>query len=82
MNLYLQLDLKMAVEELGYPELLLDEKLTRENRKPEYSFAKYYKNNLLSQSGTFLYSLNARKYTLSDKKYSFFRFGGYDHFFL
>lgn len=80
-NLYLQLDLKMAVEELGYPELLLDEKLTRENRKPEYSFAKYYKNNLLSQSGTFLYSLNARKYTLSDKKYSFFRFGGYDHFF-
>jgi len=80
-NVYLQLDTKILTEELGYPELLLDGRFARNNRKIEYSYAKYYKNNLVSQVGDFSYNLNSNLYQKPKGEYSLYKFEGYEHLF-
>jgi signal transduction histidine kinase len=67
----------------GYPELLLDSKnqpnkLLQENN---YSYAKYFKNKLVSRYGNFGYSyeLNIPKET---KSHSFFTERGYIHYYI
>ena len=54
---------RLIAEELGYPELLLDKKYQKNKLLEEYSYAKYYKNQLLAQSGSFQYSLDSEYYT-------------------
>lgn len=73
-NLYLELESRLVAEELGYPELLLDKKYQKNKLLETYSYAKYYNNQLLAQSGTFQYSLNLNTYR--DKSS---RFEGYNH---
>jgi signal transduction histidine kinase len=73
-TLYLELESRLIAEELGYPELLLDKKYQKNKLLEEYSYAKYYKNQLLAQSGSFQYSLNLDTY-----KNRANRFDGYNH---
>lgn len=73
-NLYLELESRLIAEELGYPELLLDKKYQKNKLLETYSYAKYYRNQLLAQSGSFQYSLNLNTYR---NKAS--RFEGYNH---
>ncbi|MDA3882226.1 MAG: ATP-binding protein [Bacteroidales bacterium] len=55
-KLYIELNSKRISQELGYPELLLEENLVREELF-EYSYAKYVNTKLVSQKGDFPYSL-------------------------
>jgi signal transduction histidine kinase len=73
-TLFLELESRLIAEELGYPELLLDKKYQKNKLLEEYSYAKYYKNQLLGQSGAFQYSLNLDTY-----KNRANRFDGYNH---
>ena len=73
-TLYLELESRLTAEELGYPELLLDKKYQKNKLLEEYSYARYYKNQLLAQSGSFQYSLMLNTY--KDKPD---RFEGYNH---
>jgi signal transduction histidine kinase len=57
LSLFIELDSKLTTKTLGYPELLLDERLQRQNEDVEHSYAKYYQGNLISESGSYEYSL-------------------------
>jgi two-component system, NtrC family, nitrogen regulation sensor histidine kinase NtrY len=75
-SLFLFLESRLTSEELGYPDLLLD-KTTKSRLLEEYSYAKYFKNQLLTQSGTFQYSLDYSTYKnkpLRFEKYYHFRY--------
>jgi signal transduction histidine kinase len=74
-SLFIELESRLVTEELGFPELLLDKKFKENDLLKEYSYAKYYKNQLLAQSGTFQYSLDLNTYRNQPGE-----FGGYKHF--
>jgi signal transduction histidine kinase len=76
-SVIIQLDSKQIITEVGYPELLLDERFSRENKKYGYSFARYYKGRLVSQSGNFPYAISSDEY----KPFKIKKFGKYDHIF-
>ena len=73
-SLFLELESRLVAEELGFPELLLDKKYQKNRLLEEYSYAKYYQNQLLAQSGTFQYSLDLNTYKDKSPK-----FEGYNH---
>jgi two-component system, NtrC family, nitrogen regulation sensor histidine kinase NtrY len=61
-TLFIELQSRLIAEELGYPELLLDRKYQKNKLMEDFSYAKYYKNNLIAQSGSFQYSLKLDAY--------------------
>lgn len=77
--LFIELDSRLVYSQLGYPELLLDEKLFKPSPLDKYSYAKYYNQELIAQSGDFPYSLNCRVYDQGDKEFTFFSYDGYSH---
>lgn len=79
-KLYIELDSKLTSETLGYPELLLDDKLRKPNLYEGYSYGKYYQGKLISQSGSFDYSLSSKVFEVDQKgKFQKVDFQGYNH---
>lgn len=73
-SFYLELSSRLVAEELGFPDVLLDKKYQKNKLLEAYSFARYNKNQLVTQSGPFQYSLDLNTYkNRSDK------FEGYNH---
>ena len=73
--IYLELDSKLSHEVLGYPELLLDGKVTGRSIFSSYSSAKYFNGQLIARTGNFDYPLynthkadSASSYTFIDDK--------------
>jgi two-component system, NtrC family, nitrogen regulation sensor histidine kinase NtrY len=56
-KLYISLDSKLLIEPLGYPELLLEGKFGKTNPLSDYSYAKYFREKLISRSGSYTYAL-------------------------
>lgn len=56
--LFIELESKLMVEEIGFPELLLDRELGVNQKLINYSYAKYRFNDLLNHSGKFAYKLH------------------------
>ncbi len=56
-SLFVSLDSKLVSEELGYPELLLDERMSRHSILSGYSYAKYLDGQLITRSGPTNYQL-------------------------
>jgi len=67
----------LITEELGYPELLLDKKYLETELFQDYSYGKYYRNQLLASSGDFRYSLNFSTYNFNS---AYTKFEGYEHY--
>lgn len=80
-GLFIQLDSRLNVEDIGYPELLLDQQLQMRKLHGKYSYAKYFRGKLSYQSGNFLYNVSSLKYPDSDSAFFTSSFGGYDHLF-
>jgi two-component system nitrogen regulation sensor histidine kinase NtrY len=78
-RLYLELDSKINNEMLGYPELLLEEKLISKSKLSDYSTAKYHQNQLIAQAGDFPYRLESTFTLDSTQKFIFTNQGGYNH---
>ncbi len=78
-TLFIELESRLVSEELGYPELLLDDKFVQNTGLSELSYAKYYKNRLIAQSGNFLYALDSDVYGDTNEDYNFLNFDGYTH---
>ena len=76
--LYILLESKLIPQELGYPELLLDE-----NIKPSpinnYSYAKYKEHKLNSKSGDFSYNLTDQLFLLANENPGILILGNYRH---
>lgn len=79
-TLYIELDSKSYIGDVGYPELLIDKK--RSNINPDitnYSYARYIYDDLVSQYGKFFYSTNLSNYNVEKKEPNFFEYNGYKH---
>lgn len=81
MTLFIELDSRLLTAELGYPELLLNENASSTNKLNEYSYAKYNNGKLITQSGTFPYSLRSHTYGEFGDEFTTVSFEGYDHVF-
>ena len=80
-HLYIELDARLNSQELGYPDLLLDEKLSRQRLSENYSYARYYKEKLIAQSGKFPYNRTSNTYPIKNQEFSVATFNGYKHIF-
>lgn len=74
-TLFIELESRLIAEELGYPKLLIVEKgYSQGNILHDYSYAKYHKDRLIAQEGSYQYSL-----TLDEHEKAGFTAQGYDH---
>lgn len=58
LHLFIELNSKFIPKGLGYPELLIDKKLFINTDLSNYSYAKYYKNDLIDAYGKYYYSMD------------------------
>jgi signal transduction histidine kinase len=77
-HVYIELDSKIFSEELGYPELLLDENYTSFTSS-EFSFARYNGGKLIAQDGEFPYRRTSDHYTGREEAFETMTIEGYDH---
>ena len=80
-KLYIELKSRLLTEELGYPELLINEKNIPKNVFKEYSFARYKNGKLVNQQGNYQYSLTSERTQNLTKELTLFSFNNYDHLF-
>lgn len=78
MTLFIELDSRLLSEGLGYPELLLEQKLISNNYK-NFSYAKFHQGKLISSSGTFSYRMNSDGYTEGNEGFQNSEVEGFDH---
>ncbi len=80
-TLYIELSSILGNEELGYPELLLDHAIVENKAFSDFSFAKYKNGKLISQKGTYLYSVTDRHFRCALKKEGkTFNYDYYEHY--
>ncbi len=80
-TLYIQLKEKANLNEVGYPELLVDEDVKLSSVFDKYSYAKYNSGTLAARSGEYSYNLSQDNYIEKMKKEnSFFKENGYLHY--
>jgi signal transduction histidine kinase len=77
-SLYIELDAKFVAKDLGYPELLIDKKMSINPDLSNYSFARYNKGLLVKHYGRYFYKT---KLLVHDKtnEFSFEDKDGYNH---
>ena len=79
-RLYLELSRDYFSEELGYPELFLNEEDLYLHRKlDEYSNAVYYRGNLINSSGSRIYTTQPFSSNLSDSTIFMYSDGEYEN---
>ncbi len=80
-RLFIEFDAKFVPKGLGYPELLLDEKVSGTTDLSDYSYARYFNKDLISQFGKYLYSLDASHYGVVDTEFKIFDSQHYNHLY-
>jgi len=78
-TLFIELDSKITQDLLGYPELLLDQKFHQERLIDKYSYAKYYKGDLVAQYGDFSYSMSSKVFGDLTSEFQKVTLDGYEH---
>lgn len=79
-TIFFELDSKSYINDIGYPELLIDKRNTSTNPDiSNYSYARYYYDDLVSQYGKFFYSTNLSTYNIDKKEPNYFENNGYKH---
>ncbi len=78
-TLFISLDSKLLSEQLGYPELLLEGRLSGSPAITQYSNAKYNQGQLITRAGTYSYPLKLQFQTDGENQMSFIEEGGYEH---
>lgn len=84
-SLFIELDSKVLTNELGYPELLLDKKVTQKSKFRDYSYAKYYNGTLITKYGYYPYDLSSKDFTAKqednreDNQYSSIKLNNFNH---
>ncbi|MBI5542206.1 MAG: hypothetical protein HY951_19270 [Bacteroidia bacterium] len=80
-RLFIELDSRLLSQELGYPELLLDKKVSDANIAKKYSYAKYRNGKLLTRNGEFEYRFSLNAYNVPKQEFFVKRSEGYEHLF-
>jgi signal transduction histidine kinase len=77
--LYIMLDSKLITQEIGYPDLLIEGKMSKTSAMSGYSYAKYQNGQLLTRSGVFPYDLNDKMFRISSERISNLSSEDYNH---
>ena len=80
-KLFIELKSRLMTEELGYPELLINEKNIPKNIYKDYSYARYKNGKLVNQQGNYQYSLSSEIAQNIQREFLEQTFNGYDHLF-
>jgi two-component system nitrogen regulation sensor histidine kinase NtrY len=78
-SLFLELDSRLVTEELGYPELLLSDRLRKGFFHRDYTYAKYNNGQLITQSGNYSYSMKLDPYSTGAGEFEYTVYDGYEH---
>jgi len=78
-RIFIRLDSKSRSQGLGYPDLLLDEKVRVQATGKDYSYGKYCKGKLIASSGEFNYYLNDAGFGKSKDSHSLKKLDHYSH---
>ena len=78
-TLFILLESKPQKTLLGYPELLLDEEITKEGPLSEYAYAKYRNKKLVRNSGDYEYPLKLLNVFDTKKEETFINHKKYNH---
>jgi len=78
-TLFIELNSRLTSDLIGYPELLLDEKLHMKRLIDQYSYAKYHNGNLVAQDGDFSYSLSSELFGKDSDGVETVKLDGYEH---
>ncbi|MDE5423848.1 ATP-binding protein [Ancylomarina sp. DW003] len=79
-RIFIRLDSKSRSQGIGYPDLLLDEKIQVQATGKDYSYGKYRNGKLISSSGEFNYYLNDAGFGKSKETYAWTKLDHYSHF--
>jgi signal transduction histidine kinase len=77
-RVFIELDSKIISEELGYPELLLDDDYSTFTSS-DFSYAKYHDGQLITQNGEFPYRRSSEYYTRGEEMFETVSMDRYDH---
>ncbi len=77
-RVYIELNSKIFSEELGYPELLLDDNYSLFTSS-RFSFARYNGGELFTQNGDFPYRTTCSRYTSRENEFETITLDGFDH---
>ena len=77
-RVFIELDSKILSEELGYPELLLDDQFNAFTSS-DFSYARYNNGTLITQDGEFPYRMSSDFYTKGENTFEKITMEGYDH---
>ena len=78
-HVILELTSKVIPEGKGYPELLLDERASRENYSGDFSYAKYFDGMLVDRGGDYQYSLKFSEQIPMHQEYTHYSKNEYRH---
>jgi two-component system, NtrC family, nitrogen regulation sensor histidine kinase NtrY len=78
-TIYLELDSKFVPRDMGFPELLIDQKVDISPELINYSYATYKNGNLINKYGPYNYSIHIAAYGQFDEEFSWFEFDDYHH---
>jgi signal transduction histidine kinase len=80
--IYLEFISKMVTQVTGFPELLLDQSITRPVNLKGYSYASYKRGELNVAAGDFAYPLNSDLWKADTNQINLRRFKGFSHLLL
>ncbi len=80
-NIYVELTPKIDVRNLGFPDLLVNEKVDKSLDLSDYSYAKYQSDVLYKRIGKYFYNTNLQHYGGFNDQLLFFNRNGYYHLY-
>ena len=78
-EVYIDLNSKIIPEGKGYPELLLDERASRESQDGDLSYAKYFDGKLIDRGGDYQYGMKLPDDVSIKDEYTRYTRNGYRH---
>lgn len=81
-TMFVELDSRLNTEELGYPELLIEEKRSPNANLEGYGYARYHYDDLISRTGDFAYPTHLAGFgTIPAGEFARLKYDGYEHLF-
>lgn len=78
-HIYLEFDVKFVARDMGFPELLIDDKVDINRELANYSYANYKDGRFINKFGPYIYSSDLSVYGTFNQQFSFFNFDDYQH---
>jgi len=78
-KIFIKLDSKLITQEIGYPDLLLDEKDAKVSPFADYSYAKFKNHILAKKNGAYIYDLSDIAFGGSHDEFYFVYLNDYKH---